>query len=59
MSNRFLIVLTGTICIGFILCGLIGILEYFIVKVILGSLFLFLIANLFYVNLFKEKREDG
>ena len=53
-----MITLTGIICIGFILCGIFGILKYTIVQIFLGGLFLFFIANLFYVNL-RPKKQDN
>lgn len=52
-----MITLTGIICIGFILCGILGILKYTFIQILLGGLFLFFVGNLFYVNL-KRKQNN-
>lgn len=54
-----MITLTGIICIGFILCGILGILKYVIVQILLGGLFLFFIGSLFYVNLKPKQDSSG
>ncbi|WP_299887429.1 hypothetical protein [uncultured Lacinutrix sp.] len=46
-TNRQSLFLSGVVVIGFFLSGLLGILDYFITKLVLASLFLLVIFNLF------------
>ena len=57
MNSKQSIILSGFVCLGFILCGILGILDYFVIKLILGGAFMFMLFNLFYYHFKKDKNK--
>lgn len=55
-TNRQSLFLSGVVVIGFFLSGLLGILDHFITKIVLASLFVLVIFNLFMIK--KETLEE-
>jgi len=49
-TNNQSLILSGIVLIGFFICGLCNILDHFITKLVLGSLFVLIILNLFLVK---------
>ncbi|WP_452223422.1 hypothetical protein [Lacinutrix chionoecetis] len=65
LTNKQSLYLSGVVIIGFFIAGLFGILNYLIVKIILGGLFLLIIINLIKakplqedIEVVENKRED-
>ncbi|UZO80762.1 hypothetical protein NBT05_17715 [Aquimarina sp. ERC-38] len=56
-GNRTMIILTATLCFGFIITGLTTLLDYLLVQILWVGLFFYFIISLVFVNLPEEKDE--
>ncbi len=57
-TDKTTIILSGIICIGFILCGILDILRYLAIQIVLTILFIIMIVELFYKIIRSQKNKN-